>query len=292
MANTNDPGEAAVPAGYMLGEGWEVSRYSGRTECDKMGCGVRASVFLVQPPSASIHARCPAHAVEMGALVPIEPPVAEPGARCRVCGYYETSLARATERYAHCPACGRAPHWIPVGDDDVRESVAPVAEPAQPVCKYCVWWKESARGKLCVKCGKVYGGRVGTRSDDPPPVPPGPVPVETEGYEDSQGRWVIRKPATAAAPAKAPPEGEPVGTPPPCHERCGEVFLRGTATYCADVLGRKPTDPCHCHLTEYTVTVYCTAEEANFVKVWGPDMVTQMEDGEATSPAAGQRLWM
>jgi hypothetical protein len=40
------------------------------------------------------------------------------------------------------------------------------------------------------------------------------------------------------------------------------------------------------------LTVYCTAEDANFVKVWGPDMVTQMEDGDATSPAARQQLWM
>ena len=40
------------------------------------------------------------------------------------------------------------------------------------------------------------------------------------------------------------------------------------------------------------LTVYCTAEDANHVKVWGPDMVTQMEDGDATSPAARQQLWM
>jgi hypothetical protein len=39
------------------------------------------------------------------------------------------------------------------------------------------------------------------------------------------------------------------------------------------------------------LTVYCTAEDANYVKVWGPDMVTQMEDGDATSPAARQQLW-
>jgi hypothetical protein len=41
----------------------------------------------------------------------------------------------------------------------------------------------------------------------------------------------------------------------------------------------------------HKLTVYCTAEDANFVKVWGPDMVTQMEDGDATSPAARQQLW-
>ena len=40
------------------------------------------------------------------------------------------------------------------------------------------------------------------------------------------------------------------------------------------------------------LTVYCTTEDANYVKVWGPDMVTQMEDGDATSPAARQQLWM
>ena len=40
------------------------------------------------------------------------------------------------------------------------------------------------------------------------------------------------------------------------------------------------------------LTVYCTAEDANYVKAWGPDMVTQMEDGDATSPAARQQLWM
>jgi len=40
------------------------------------------------------------------------------------------------------------------------------------------------------------------------------------------------------------------------------------------------------------LTVYCTAEDANFVKAWGPDIVTQMEDGDATSPAARQQLWM
>jgi hypothetical protein len=40
------------------------------------------------------------------------------------------------------------------------------------------------------------------------------------------------------------------------------------------------------------LTVYCTAEDASYVKVWGPDMVTQMEDGDATSPAARQQLWM
>src|SRR5207247_7480539 len=39
------------------------------------------------------------------------------------------------------------------------------------------------------------------------------------------------------------------------------------------------------------LTVYCTAEDANFVKVWGPDMVLQMEDGDATSPAARRQLW-
>jgi len=39
---------------------------------------------------------------------------ADYGAKCRVCGHYETSLVRATEKYAHCPSCGRAPHWCPV----------------------------------------------------------------------------------------------------------------------------------------------------------------------------------
>jgi hypothetical protein len=39
------------------------------------------------------------------------------------------------------------------------------------------------------------------------------------------------------------------------------------------------------------LTTYCTAEEANFVKVWGPDMVTQMVDGDASTPADKLQLW-
>jgi hypothetical protein len=39
------------------------------------------------------------------------------------------------------------------------------------------------------------------------------------------------------------------------------------------------------------LTVYCTSEDANFVKVWGPDMVMQMEDGDATTPTAKGQLW-
>jgi hypothetical protein len=39
------------------------------------------------------------------------------------------------------------------------------------------------------------------------------------------------------------------------------------------------------------LTVYCTADDANYVKVWGPDMVTEMEDGDATAPEAREQLW-
>jgi hypothetical protein len=39
------------------------------------------------------------------------------------------------------------------------------------------------------------------------------------------------------------------------------------------------------------LTVYFTAEDASYVKVWGPDMVTEMEDGDATSPEARELLW-
>lgn len=35
-------------------------------------------------------------------------------ARCRVCGHFELGFARADALYAHCPACGRAPHWLRV----------------------------------------------------------------------------------------------------------------------------------------------------------------------------------
>lgn len=42
------------------------------------------------------------------------------GARCRVCGHYETNYAKAEERYAHCPSCGRAPHWLPVKEQSRR----------------------------------------------------------------------------------------------------------------------------------------------------------------------------
>jgi hypothetical protein len=39
------------------------------------------------------------------------------------------------------------------------------------------------------------------------------------------------------------------------------------------------------------LTVYCTSGDASFVKDWGPDMVTQMEDGDATAPTARQEFW-
>lgn len=45
-------------------------------------------------------------------LIAVE--VLEPDARCRVCGHFEIGLKRASDTYAHCPACGRAPHWIAV----------------------------------------------------------------------------------------------------------------------------------------------------------------------------------
>jgi hypothetical protein len=39
------------------------------------------------------------------------------------------------------------------------------------------------------------------------------------------------------------------------------------------------------------LTVYCTAEDATYVKVWGPDIVTEMEDGDATSAGVREQLW-
>jgi hypothetical protein len=39
------------------------------------------------------------------------------------------------------------------------------------------------------------------------------------------------------------------------------------------------------------LTVYCTGAEASYVKVWGPDICTEMEDGDASAPAIQQQLW-
>jgi hypothetical protein len=39
------------------------------------------------------------------------------------------------------------------------------------------------------------------------------------------------------------------------------------------------------------LTLYCSGTDASYVKVWGPDIVTQMEDGDATAPDAGEALW-
>ncbi len=35
-------------------------------------------------------------------------------ARCRVCNHFELDYARTNAQYAHCPSCGRAPHWLQV----------------------------------------------------------------------------------------------------------------------------------------------------------------------------------
>lgn len=43
------------------------------------------------------------------------------GARCRVCGHYETSFDRAEAQYAHCPSCSRAPHWVRVAEMEKGE---------------------------------------------------------------------------------------------------------------------------------------------------------------------------
>lgn len=39
------------------------------------------------------------------------------------------------------------------------------------------------------------------------------------------------------------------------------------------------------------LTLYCTATESYYVKVWGPDMVTQMEDGDAAPSETRRDLW-
>ena len=120
--NTNDPGEAAVPAGYRLGDGWEVY---GAAMCtvgpkDKLSCR-ELPVYYNRGQAA-----CSAHAVTLGALVPIEPPVAEPAQP--MCA----------------PDCGKL-GGHPAGDDPY----------------------------LCSPACESVGYSV-----NPPPVPPGPVPVE------------------------------------------------------------------------------------------------------------------
>lgn len=49
-------------------------------------------------------------------------PTMSDGARCRVCGHFEISFDRAEERYAHCPSCGRAPHWLRVPTEKSYEA--------------------------------------------------------------------------------------------------------------------------------------------------------------------------
>lgn len=44
--------------------------------------------------------------------------VIERSARCRVCGHYETDYDHASNTYAHCPSCNRAPHWLRVAEED------------------------------------------------------------------------------------------------------------------------------------------------------------------------------
>jgi hypothetical protein len=39
------------------------------------------------------------------------------------------------------------------------------------------------------------------------------------------------------------------------------------------------------------LTVYCTAEDASYLKSWGPDMITEMQEGDAATPEAREQLW-
>lgn len=39
------------------------------------------------------------------------------------------------------------------------------------------------------------------------------------------------------------------------------------------------------------LTVYLSADEASFVQVWGPDIVADMAEGDASSAASRQTLW-
>jgi hypothetical protein len=40
------------------------------------------------------------------------------------------------------------------------------------------------------------------------------------------------------------------------------------------------------------LTLYFSAHEATYIKSWGPDMVTEMEDGDAASATSRKELWM
>lgn len=87
---------------------------------------------------------------------PVVPASQERGANCHRCGHYETSLARATGLYAHCPSCGRHTRWLATGADVARERDN-VLTRAAPVIAACVAWQKDT--KSCHFCGYEHMAR-------------------------------------------------------------------------------------------------------------------------------------
>lgn len=201
----------AVPDGYRLGDGWRVVGEAKTCERD-----LHRSGFEWRAPTGSFWRLCPAHAVEMGALVPVEapaePPVAPPG--FRVVGRSGPDVpvhpgakwlncARNVHgepfKPAHRPAIYTDVNWREwrAGCFDILEPIpaAPVEEPAvPPVCSWTCGTEAcqpnpSPRGCFhghgktwcsaeCRDAGRSLRYPAATEKRDPTPreVPSGPVP--------------------------------------------------------------------------------------------------------------------
>lgn len=142
MANTNDPGEAAVPAGFRLGDGWIVP--TGEVWC------TYHDEHLPPPPASydKVHggAACADCAIQAGALVSLDPPPVVPPMQ----------------------PCTHGPGEHPDGcDGDVDSSPAPVPMEATRISAEAFeeWRRqpttpaEPAKAPLSERLGTIYQPR-------------------------------------------------------------------------------------------------------------------------------------